>query len=302
MIGDIVWDNGMDYDDLLRAEFDENASIDAFPADDFSFINDTIIKDVTWIGGYWSTGYNESHWTWEIVFYNDDGTGDKPGSSFAGEFIFDEGNYTEIIVEENPSIIFYEINVKFPESIIFEGGKKYWISIWAVGNEPPFSGWGFHYDSVLLHEAVFKSFYFLGDYLWHDTSIVLGSPADMCFQLGGMKLSDDTTPPTIEIVRPGRGLYLFERFIIPRFIRITQVIGRITIEINATDNESGVSSVVILYGPLGKRVLANISEPPYVYTWRRDRLRFIHFHTLKIVAFDNAGNHGHAKMYVRKII
>jgi hypothetical protein len=303
MKGDIVWDNGFFYDYLIRAEYDSNASVDAFPADDFSFENNTIIDEVGWIGGYWDTGYNMSHWTWKIEFYKDDGTGEKPGDLYVGNFTFEVCNYTEIFIEEITNwSIYYEINVTLPQDVMFEGGEKYWISIWAVGNEPPYPGWAYHYNSTILHEAVFKSVYFFGDLNWHDTGEVLKYPADLCFQLGGYERPEDRTPPTVEITSPRRGLYIFDRFIIPRFIRITQAIGKLTISVNATDNESGINRVEFYYGPLGRKLLANVTEEPYNVTWKIDRPRFIHVHILKVVAYDNCDNNATDWMLVRKII
>ncbi len=302
-IGELVWDNQMDYDGLLRAEWDEIAPVDAFPADDFLFEKASIIKEVNWIGGYWEAGYNTSHWTWEIAFYEDDGTGSKPGNLHAGNFTFEVGNYTETFIEEVPEwSIYYEINVTLPEEVMFNKGEKYWILIWAVGNELPYPGWGFHYDSIILHEAVFKSFYFLNDTNWHNTGEVLGNPADMCFRLIYEEIPEDTTPPTVEIINPGKGVYFRDKYIFPRFIRLTLIIGKITVEVNATDNESGIDRVEFYYGPLGTKSLGNDTEAPYSLIWKRDRIRFVHLHFLKVVAYDNAGNNAMDRMLVRKIL
>jgi len=302
-MGDVVWNNQMDYDTLLRAELDKNTSVDAFPADDFILEKDTTLGKVHWIGGYWSTGYNESHWTWKIAFYKDDGTGQKPGELHAGNFTFEVGNYYETFLEEEPGwSMYYEINVTLPEDVRLKGGEKYWVSIWAVGNEPPYPGWALHYDELILHEAVFKSYYFLNDTIWHNVTDILGKSGDMCYQLYEKDWSDDITPPTVEIIRPIKGLYLLDRYILPRFIRIAQVIGKITIEVNATDNESGINRVEFYYGPLGRKYMGNVTMPPYVLTWKRDRIRFVHFHILKVVAYDNVGNNATDRMFIRKIL
>jgi hypothetical protein len=303
MIGEISWDNGLDYDALLRAELGENTSVDAFPADDFTFEEDTIINEVQWIGGYWQQGFNTSHWTWEIAFYEDNGTGTEPGAMYAGNFTFEEGNYNEIFVEEifNWSI-YYKFNVTLPQDVMFSAGVKYWISIWAVGDFFPYSGWAFHYDPIILEQAVFNSYYFFNDTYWYNTTVVLGDPADMCFQLFSEEIPiEDTTPPTVEIIKPVKGLYFRDRFIFPHIIRIAQAIGKLTIEINATDNESGINRVVVYHGPLGRKELANLTEEPYTVLWKRDRIRFVHVHSIKVVAYDNAGNHAHDRIFVRKI-
>lgn len=125
---------------------------------------------------------------------------------------------------------------------------------------------------------------------------------DLGFELEGYEMSNDTTPPTVEIVRPKKGLYIFDRFIIPRIIRITQAIGKLTISVNATDNESGINRVEFYRGPLGRKMFANVTEAPYNATWKIDRPRFIHVHILKVVAYDNCDNSATDIMLVRKII
>ena len=299
---DIAWDNQMIFDELLRAELDESAQVDAFPADDFNFENETLIKEVRWIGGYWDEGHNTTHWTWEIAFYEDDGSSNRPRDLHEGNFTFEVGNYTETQIQESPeNSTYYEISVTLPDSVMFDAGIKYWISIWAVGNEPPYSGWGYHHDPIMLHEAVIKSFYFMNDTEWHNTRELLIIPADMCFQLISEEIPVDTTPPTVEIITPGRGLYFRDRYILPRFIRLTQIIGKITVEVNATDNESGINRVEFFYGPLGRKHLGNDTTEPYSILWKRDRLRLVHLHQLKVVAYDNAGNFAQDRMFVRKI-
>ena len=52
---DVVWDNGMNYEGLFAAQYDD-ASFDPLPADDFIFESPTLVNDVHWLGGYWN-GY-----------------------------------------------------------------------------------------------------------------------------------------------------------------------------------------------------------------------------------------------------
>jgi hypothetical protein len=74
----IVWDNNMDYDNLVAAiEPQTPVNIDVYPADDFQFETLTYVTGVRWIGGY--IDYNPETWNWCIDIYFDDGTGDFPG-------------------------------------------------------------------------------------------------------------------------------------------------------------------------------------------------------------------------------
>ena len=184
--GVIVWDNGMDYSGLGAAQKDDVYPFYAECADDFHFEEDTEVCDVHWIGGYWNGDeYNQIHWPWEITFYYDDGTGERPGNVFLGPFEFDSTEYTEVFIEDtggtDPSI-YYEFSVDLPENYIFIGCEIYWIAIRGVGLFPPQSGWGLHDDPITLHEAVFRS-ELLGFPDWTDSFDVFGYSADMCFQL-----------------------------------------------------------------------------------------------------------------------
>lgn len=176
-IGDVVWDNGMNYDGLLAAQEPSSPeNLDAYPADDFHFEEDTFVCDVHWIGGYYNGDPEE--WDWCILFYKDRGDGEAPGDRFAGEFCYawDEINKEEL----EPG--YWEMWVDLPENILFEACVKYWISIWAVGDHFPQSGWGYHADPVTMHEAVLKSDWF-GVPDWTPLSQLIGTEADMAFQL-----------------------------------------------------------------------------------------------------------------------
>jgi len=113
---------------------------------------------------------------------------------------------------------------------------------------------------------------------------------------------EDTTPPKVKIEKPVRAVYLRNNTIFPRLIRLTLIIGSITIEVNATDNETGIEKVEFYGGVLGTKKIGNDTTEPYNYTWRRDRLRFIHIQILKVVAYDYAGNNATDWIIVRKIL
>ena len=112
----------------------------------------------------------------------------------------------------------------------------------------------------------------------------------------------DTTPPKVKIEKPVRAVYLFNKSIIPRLIRLTLIIGSITIEVNATDNETGIEKVVFYGGLLGNKFLGNDTTAPYNLTWKRGRIRFIHIQILKVIAIDMEGNKATDRIIVRKIL
>lgn len=112
----------------------------------------------------------------------------------------------------------------------------------------------------------------------------------------------DSTPPTIKIIKPVKGLYIIDKMIRRFFIRIPFIIGGISIEVNATDNESGIDRIEFYGGILGTKYLGNDTEEPYNYFWKRDRIRFIHLQILKVVAYDNVGNKAVKRMIVHKFL
>ncbi len=179
--GIVVWDNGMNYDNSLAAQYDPDYPLDAYPADDFYFEEDTEVGDVHWIGAYFNG--DPEPFDWCISFMNDDGTGNAPDShpqdpSFAGPFCYTWEEIEKVDLGDG----YFEMSVDLPENIMFPGCYKFWISIWGEGSVYPQSMWGCHYQPILLHQAVFGSDYFGFPY-WSDSEDVLGNPADMCFQL-----------------------------------------------------------------------------------------------------------------------
>ncbi|UCB52092.1 MAG: hypothetical protein JSV10_08910, partial [Candidatus Zixiibacteriota bacterium] len=77
----VVWDNGMQYENLLSAQIESDPSgLISEPADDFQFATDQMVNDVHWIGGYFSGPPNVGDFDWRVTFYNDDGSGNKPGA------------------------------------------------------------------------------------------------------------------------------------------------------------------------------------------------------------------------------
>jgi hypothetical protein len=172
--GPVVWDNGMNYDGLLAAQYDSSTPYDAYPADDFQIAGGAIVSGVHWIGGYYNPDQH-AEYDWCIMFYRDDL---GPDVGYAGPFYYSWMEITTTILELGK----YEMSVELPVNVVFTS-DKYWISIWAIGPMPPQSGWGYHFDPVKLHQAVFKSDYF-GIPYWIDFSVLTGlDPADMAFQL-----------------------------------------------------------------------------------------------------------------------
>jgi len=111
-----------------------------------------------------------------------------------------------------------------------------------------------------------------------------------------IKLRIESDPPTVEIIKPDKALYILNKRIIPRFIRWPLIIGTIDVTVVANDF-TGIDKVEFYVDNELKSV---DNSSPYIYTWIRDRLRFIHFHVLEVVAYDYVGNIASDKIIVRK--
>lgn len=104
-------------------------------------------------------------------------------------------------------------------------------------------------------------------------------------------------PPNIEIIKPEKALYIRNRKILPRLFRTTLIIGKIEITADAVD-EYGVKKVEFYID----NELKTVDESfPFVHIWTRDKITlFGHRHTIKVIAFDKAGNTATAKIIVRR--
>jgi len=179
----VIWDNGMNYNNMGSTQNDTNMSLVSLIADDFIFTENQTVRDVHWIGGYWNGPPDDGDFDWEIIFYNDNGTGNQPGTVIAS-FYFPNAETGEQLILEDKGTYYYDYSVDLPTPVEFAANTKYWISVQGIGDWQPQSGWAMHTDSILLHEAVFKSDYVDWNFPdWTNTSTVFGEPYDMCFQL-----------------------------------------------------------------------------------------------------------------------
>jgi hypothetical protein len=106
----------------------------------------------------------------------------------------------------------------------------------------------------------------------------------------------DTTPPLVEIVKPiNNGIYIFNKFILP--LKMTQmpiIVQMLTIEVNASDNESGIERVEFIIDGVSK---GQDTSEPYSYDWKEI---LSGQHKITVKAFDNSGNSASAEILVFK--
>jgi hypothetical protein len=92
----------------------------------------------------------------------------------------------------------------------------------------------------------------------------------------------DMIPPTLKIVKPINGIYLFNTLMVT--FKIPIVIQWITIEVNATDNQTGINHVAFSVDGV---IRGNDSSAPFAYNWSEIKSGN---HTISMTAYDNAGN------------
>ena len=113
------------------------------------------------------------------------------------------------------------------------------------------------------------------------------------------KPQPDITPPKVQITSPQKG-FLYINYADNIHIKLpfltTFVIGTIEVTVSAADNQSGVDKVEFYLDNMKK---STDTTEPYNWTWS-ERGSFSP-HTLKVVAYDNAGNKMIDKLQVWKL-
>jgi hypothetical protein len=108
----------------------------------------------------------------------------------------------------------------------------------------------------------------------------------------------DVTPPKVSLQQPKEG-YIYLNFFDLAYLRIhffmTIVIGKINVMVDASDNQSGVNRVEFW---IDNDVRYTAYNEPYEWLWSETG---IFQRTLKVVAYDNAGNHAQDLVTLWKI-
>ena len=112
---------------------------------------------------------------------------------------------------------------------------------------------------------------------------------------------NDTAPPTISLIKPKMG-YIYRndkelrKKIFLREITVIKGIKGITIEVNASDNKSGILNVEFFID--GSLQFVDVT-PPFQWTWKT--WTPLHFkHTIMVKAYDKAGNQNMTEINVWK--
>ena len=94
----------------------------------------------------------------------------------------------------------------------------------------------------------------------------------------------DSNPPRVTIEKPKGYLYIFGKEIFPTFFGGAIIIGEITVDVTATDDETGIKKTEFY---IDNHLKATVNSEPYEWLW--DETVFGK-HTLKVIAYDNDGN------------
>jgi len=158
-------------------------------------------------------------------------------------------------------------------------------------------------DAVIIEHSYDK------DYKTYKVNLTVIDDSGKSSDIFSMNVTtnDTTAPVTVELVKPVKGLYINGKLIRNRLFRMALIIGDITIEVDASDeNGSGIERVNFYIDSFRNRgePVANDTTAPYTYNWTKTRLfSFFHIHVLKVEAIDNAGNSKITPiMIVRKIL
>ncbi|HWR27119.1 MAG TPA: Ig-like domain-containing protein [Candidatus Thermoplasmatota archaeon] len=93
----------------------------------------------------------------------------------------------------------------------------------------------------------------------------------------------DTTPPSLQITKPEYALYFLNKEIMP-LSGGTLIIGKIDVNVNATDDDSGIDRVEFY---VNLQLLGNDTTAPYSWSWSQPAF---FRQTLTVKAFDKEGN------------
>lgn len=102
----------------------------------------------------------------------------------------------------------------------------------------------------------------------------------------------DTTLPTVAITKPVNALYFMNKQILA--LKSPLIIGKIDVNVTATDNESGIDRVEFY---TDEQLQSTDMTAPYGWTWS-DRAFFTY--TIKVVAYDKEGNSAFKEINVLK--
>jgi hypothetical protein len=138
---DVVWDNGGYTTNALSSQFDTAYPFNSQVADDFEFSSQVTVGEVVFFGLFWN-GNAINPIDLNVLFYNDDGTGNGPtgaGMADPSSTAIQAELHTGVGVDNYDGTFTYDIILNTP--FVANAGTKYWIVAQWKGDFPPQWGW-----------------------------------------------------------------------------------------------------------------------------------------------------------------
>ena len=107
--------------------------------------------------------------------------------------------------------------------------------------------------------------------------------------------NEDFVSPMVKISKPKNAIYVLNDEIAKFFTPI--VLGGIDIEVNASDNGSGIASVYFYTGQYYQLLKYSDDNPPYIWRWTETQFGW---RTIKIIVYDKANNKSETEIVVWK--
>jgi len=108
--------------------------------------------------------------------------------------------------------------------------------------------------------------------------------------------------PMVEITKPIVGLYLFNQFMRPYLLQNLRrpiAVGKLDIEVNAFDDESGVDRVEFY---INDELKFSDNAEPFIWTLEQDNVKFFSIINIQTIAVGNDGKSASDSIEVRKIL
>jgi len=232
--------------------------------------------------------FNKNGWDDEISGYAQaiDFGSSNNNTVYGNDFVRTSG--WDVYLSNSNNNMFYHNNftesVNFPHEYqhVYDSGNNYWNSTYGEGNYwDDYTGMDENLDGI-------------GDAPY---DIPGGDNQDL-YPI--VELEEDLNPPTIEITQPKKAFYLFNFKKMNLLLDNPLIFGRIEIQVNAMDYESGLKHVEFY---IDDELKFTDGVEPFTYMWKEHSLfSSTHKHTIKIVAYDYTGNSNYKEITVRKYL